>query len=242
MDRGWFEYKGINSRDMYLRIVNDISFPSPEADIEFIEVLGKDGELAVDNERLKGIDFRIPVQLRLPQNLDINTVAMEINEWLKTDIGWHPLRFCGFPKHEYTAICYEQFDIQETLRRFGRTVITFRLKPYKKKINSRMIELKNGTTLISNSNRTSKPFIKIEGTGDISLKNNGVDWLILRNVDESIIIDSEMMSVYKGDRPQFDKMNGTLRPLFPLMTPGRNKITWEGNVTKVEIDPREVVL
>ena len=35
-----FEYKGVNSLDMYMRIRNEIVFTSPEADVDFIEVLG----------------------------------------------------------------------------------------------------------------------------------------------------------------------------------------------------------
>ena len=64
-----FEYKGVNSLDMYMRIRNEIVFTSPEADVDFIEVLGRDGELAIDNERLKGVPFSIPVTLKLPEDI-----------------------------------------------------------------------------------------------------------------------------------------------------------------------------
>ena len=49
--------------------------------------------------------------------------------------------------------------------------------------------------LINKGTRIAKPLIKIEGTGDISIKNNGQDWLILRAVDQSITVDSELRSV-----------------------------------------------
>lgn len=238
MNKAWFEYKGINSLDMHLRIVNDIAFPSPEADIELIEVLGEDGEVAIDNERLKGVNFPIPVQLRLPNDLDVNAMATKISNWLKSDIGWYPLRFSGSKDYEYIAICYEQFNIQETLKQFGKTVINFRLKPYKRRINKQIFQLSNGMAIMNKETRISKPLINIEGSGDIILKNNGVDWLVLRSIDGSIAIDSEIMSVYQGDRPQFDKMGSNLRPLFPMLSPGENKITWTGNITKLEIDPR----
>lgn len=237
-DDGWFEYKGINSLSMHLKIVNDISFPSPEADIEFIEVLGRDGELAVDNERLKGVNFPIPVQLKPPKGIDVNIMATKISEWLKSDTGWYPLRFSGLKGYEYIAMCYEQFDIQETLKQYGKTVINFRLKPYKRRIDSNSVEITNGMSLYNREIRASKPLIKIEGSGDISLKNNGKEWLELRSIDGSITVDSEMMSVYKGTRPQFGKMISTLTPMFPLLNHGENTITWKGNVTKIEIEPR----
>ena len=91
--RASFEYKGINSLDMYMHIRNEIVFTSPEADIDFVEVLGRDGELAIDNERLKGVPFSIPITLKLPEDITIEQVATEIAAWLKNDIGWYPLRF-----------------------------------------------------------------------------------------------------------------------------------------------------
>lgn len=237
-NRAWFEYRGINSLDMHLHIENDISFSSPEADIELVEVLGRDGELAIDRKRLKGVPFPVPVRLKLPGDVSVNDMSTKISEWLKGDIGWYPLRFSGSPDYEYIAICYEQFNIQETLKQYGRTVITFRLKPYKRRVGNQLISLTNGMTLVNPEKRIAKPRLLIEGSGDIALQNNGTDWLILRSVDGSIVVDSEMMSIYKGARPEFDKMVGTLSPMFPQLTPGENTITWTGNVTNIEIEPR----
>lgn len=239
MASAWFEYKGINSLDMYLTIENDISFFSPEADVEFIEVLGRDGELAIDRKRLKGGPMPFPVRLRLPEGHTVDEAATKISEWLKNDIGWYPLRFSGSPGYEYEAILTERFDIQETLRTYGKTVIPFRLKPYKYRVGANdPMELQNGAILFNSEKRPAAPLIRIEGNGDIALQNNGEDWLVLRSVDGSITIDSKAMSIYKGARTEFDKMNGNLRPLFPLLNPGENEITWTGNVTKLEITPR----
>src|SRR5690625_5847650 len=39
---------------IYTLSLHDALPISPESDIEFVEIMGKDGELAIDNERLKG--------------------------------------------------------------------------------------------------------------------------------------------------------------------------------------------
>lgn len=239
-NQAWFEYKGVNSLEMHLRIVNDITYPSPESDIEFIEVLGRDGELAIDHNRLKGVTFSIPVVLQLPEKMEVNDAATKITEWLKNDIGWNKLRFGKSREYEYVAMCHEQFNIHETLSQYGRTVINFRLKPYKYRVRStnKMSAITNGDSLVNQEKRASKPYIKVEGSGDITLKNNGVDWLILRGVDGYVEVDSDVMSAYKGTRLENNKMISTLRPMFPLLNPGENNITWTGNVTKLEIEPR----
>lgn len=238
----FFEYKGISSLNMHLRILNEISFPSPEIDVELIEIKGKDGDLAIDNDRLKGVSFSIPVILNLPEDKTIEEVSTDISNWLKSDIGWYPLYFSGSQEYEYIAMCYEQFNISETLKRYGKTIITFRLKPYKRFKGSVPITLTNGQSLTNPSNRASKPLIYIEGNGDITLRNNAQDWLVLTNVDGNITVDSETMSVYRGVLPQYPKMKSHLRPLFPVLESGENEIAWTGNVTKIEITPHfEVV-
>jgi len=241
--KAFFEYKGINSLDMYMRIENKIVFPSPEADIEFVEVLGKDGEIAIDNGRLKGDTFSFPVKIRVPEGVNINDQATKISEWLKTDIGWSPLIFNGQTDFNYIAIMHERFDVEETLRTYGKTVITFKIKPYKMVANVKQLTIEKDTILINNQKRSSKPYIKISGSGDITLTKNGLNWLVLYDVDDYIEIDSEVMAAYKSSTPQNNKMNGDLLPMFPLLTSGENTISWIGNVSKVEINPRwEVVI
>lgn len=235
MAEAWFEYNGINSKDMNIKIENDVAFPSPEADIEFVEVLGKDGELAIDNKRLKGVKFPLPIQLRTSNDVSVNDQATEISNWLKGEIGWFPLKFSGQPDFHYIAMCYEQFDIKETLKNFGKTVITFRLKPVKIRNDNALTEILNGDTLTNTIKKATEPYIKITGTGDITVQNNGQDWLILTGVEDYIEIDSEVMSTYKDDLPQNEKMNGLLSPMYPILESGDNVITWTGNVTKFEI-------
>lgn len=237
MNKAWFEYKGINSLDMHLRIVNEISFTSPELDIELIEIKGKDGDLIVDNQRLRSTPMSFPVHLRLPEGLDVNEASTNISNWLKSDVGWHTLRFSGSEKYEYTAVCYEQFSVAEMLKRYGKTVITFTLKPFKRLIGTGTHLLTNGDVLYNPEKRASKPIIYIEGSGNIDLFNNGVPWVSLRSVDGHITVDSEMMTVYKNTNA-FNKMVGLIRPMFPLLYEGENKLTWTGNITKLDIKPR----
>src|SRR5690625_3693087 len=220
----YFEYKGISSLDMHLRILNEISFPSPEADIEFIEIMGKDGELAIDNERLKGVNFPIPVILKTPSDKTVEEVATEISNWLKNDIGWYPLRFSGSQDYEYIAMCYEQFDIEETLKRFGKTVITFRLKPYKRFRDDKSIILSNGQTIVNKGTRVAKPLIRIEGHGDITLTNNGKDWLVLPGVDGHITVESESMNVYRSNVVKFTKIKCNYKPMYTVFNMYKNRI------------------
>lgn len=234
----FFEYNGKRSDEMNLTISPETAETSPGHDIEFIEVMGKDGELAIDNERLKAFPYPIHTNFR-PKDKNIDAAASDISRWLKTDVRYKPLLLSWQPNYVYIAIFYEQFDIKETLPKFGKLPLNFRCQPYKyRKDGQESISLTNGQTLTNKEKRVAKPLIKVTGTGNVTLKNNGVDWAILSSVDEHITIDSKSMSVYKDKLFQFTKMNANLSPLFPVLSPGNNTITWTGSVESVEIIPR----
>ena len=80
----------------------------------------------------------------------------------------------------------------------------------------------------------SEPLITVYGNGDITLNINGNSYP-LRNVQESITIDSEMMEVFKGNTNQNGKYGGAEFPRFEV---GQNEIRWTGNVSKIKIQPR----
>lgn len=239
MSEAYFEYNGRKSTEFGLRIENEISFTSPEYDVEFIEVLGKDGELAIDNKRLKGFNFPVPVRLYTPNGKTVDQVATEISNWLKTDIGWKQFIFSGSPEYEYVAMCVDAFSVKETLKNYGNAVITFKMKPYKFLKGFGTLTLTNGQTLTNEGSRPAQPLIRVDGTGDITLKNNGKDWLKLTDVVNYIKVDSEAMVIYREiGNAQNKKMYSTLKPMFPILEVGDNTITWEGTVDKVEIEPR----
>lgn len=235
-NRTSFVFNGKDSRDYHLYIENNVSFPSPEADVELVEVIGRDGEVAIDHERYKGVDFSLPLIVRPPVNVRLDQLATEISDWMKGDVGWKPLYLGERSQYEYVALAHSPFDIQRTIMNFGRTVIRFRLKPYKYRRRQELSKITNGSTLVNYENVEAQPLIRIAGDGDIDLFKNGEPWLSLRSVQGNISIDTELQTVYSGDRMEYKKMLGETG--FPTLGRGSNKITWTGAVTKIEMLPR----
>lgn len=240
-NRTSFIYNGQDSRDFYMYIENNVSFPSPEADIEFVEVAGRDGELVIDNERLKGVDFSLPVIIRPPIGVRIADLASQITSWLKADFGWHELILGTGSEYEYVALPQHSFDIQRTIMNYGRTVLHFRLKPYKYVRNRQEIIANTVAgevfTIYNPEVIPSEPRITVYGTGDIDLINDNYGyWFRLKGLDNQITIDSEMKTAYKYRTPQYGMFNPVRG--FPLISPGVNEIKWEGtgrlNFMKIE--------
>lgn len=237
-ERAHFHYGGHNSMDMGLKISADTTYTSPGYDVEFEEVDGRDGDMAVDNKRL--LPFIYPIHTFLePESMSIERAASKVSQWLKEDVRYKPLRLSWDSEYEYSAIFYDQYDIRDLLPRFGKIALNFKCHPIKYHLSGlQKKSFLTGAYLYNPEKRAAKPLIEITGSGNITLKNNGEDWLILTAVDGAITIDSQSMSVYKGDAAAFNKMNAGLKPLFPLLAPGSNELTWTGNVSKIEITPR----
>lgn len=237
-ERAHFLYGGRYSHEMGLSISADTTQTSPEYDVEFQEVAGKDGDMAMDNKRLKPFVYPIRTMLQT-ETEDVHRAASEISRWLKRDVRYKPLQLSWDSGYIYSAIFYEQFDIEDLLPKFGRIPLNFKCHPIKYAVaGQRKMTFTNGMSVHNPEDRTAKPLIEITGSGNITLKKNGANWLILTAVDGSITIDAKTMSVYKGTAKAFDKMNANLKPMFPVFSPGDNVITWTGNMTKLEITPR----
>lgn len=231
-----FTFNGYHSKDFYMYIENSVSFPTPEQDVTLVEVLGRDGDLAIDNKRLKGVDFTVPVIVRPPSHVRLDNLATDIARWLKSELRWSPLQFGSNPQYEYEAMITSAFDIERTIMNHGRTVLTFRLKPHKHRVGQTAQTIRNGGRLYNREIEPSLPLIEIKGSGQMKLYNNDKLWIELQDVQDEITIDSELMSIYEGSRPAYRRvvnMND-----FPVLDSGANIITWEGGVSKVTIQPR----
>ena len=119
---------------------------------------------------------------------------------------------------------------------YNSFLLQFKVQPFKYNINPFADELTlTAQTIIRNGGTVySEPIITVYGSGDITLTINEKDFP-LYSVDGSITIDSEMMEVFKGTANQNSKYGGET---FPRLEVGENAISWTGNVSRVEIQPK----
>ncbi|ENJ9655985.1 phage tail family protein [Clostridium botulinum] len=80
--------------------------------------------------------------------------------------------------------------------------------------------------------KESDPVITIYGYGNIDLNIND-NIINLTNVSSSITIDSEIMDCYRDGQ----LFNNYMKGEFPIFKTGVNKISWMGNVQRIEIKP-----
>lgn len=86
----------------------------------------------------------------------------------------------------------------------------------------------------------SLPEIKVEGSGNVTLDFNGEKFQMKGLKSYGVILDSEVSTAYHvmtGGKIESENDKIYSRE-YPVLQPGRNDISWTGNVTKLIIEPR----
>lgn len=224
---GWFRFKGIDSREYGILISSVPERVRPKRRVKEIEIPGRSGILTQDEGAYDAYVIQMECSTRGGDRLD------EIVVWLN---GAGELILSTEPDKVYRASIYNKISIADQIYLYNSFLLQFKVQPFKYRANPLRDDLElTAPTIIRNSGTVySEPIITVYGSGDITLSINDVDYP-LYGVSEYITIDSEMMEVFKENMNQNSKYGGETFPRFEV---GENAISWTGNVTKIEIQPR----
>jgi phage-related protein len=230
-----FIFKGIMSSEFDMSVVNIVTVRQgskhrPEEEIDIIEIPYRNGELIIHSGKYKAYEQEFEFTLRNP------ALIPQINTWLSgrgklylENDGEEFNRF-GF----YMASVVDGWEYEKNHSTFNFTV-KFKVDPFfyydsgqrkKTYITQPLIVFNNGTIY-------SEPYIRINGSGNITLTVNSQVCTFMDIVDY-IEMDSALMVAYKDTLNQGQKMTGD----FPIFEVGKNNISWTGNVTSIEIMTR----
>ena len=215
-------------RDLNLRIVKRPIIPAPIKNINKIKILGHDGDLY---QNLGGYsDISIPVDFNFIDRDNIKKSWRKIKSWLN-NIQDNKLIFSDDIEFYYKVKNITLSELTITKKVLGTFTVTFTCEAYSYDINGlNSIELKNNSTLY-NCLDISKPLIKAygNGVGTITINNNNFTVYIC----DYIYIDSSLELAYKSLIDPANLITGD----YPVLQNGENKISWDSNITKIEIQP-----
>lgn len=234
-----FNYLGEDSDEFGLRINDGVTFVSPENDIEYVEVKGYDGDIPIDNERLKTVIKPVKVTMFPTDGETLSEQVSNISNWLKSSKKYSELIFSNDDEYTYLATCYEQYNVDQLLIRYGEATINFKMMPYKF-LASGLFESQLKSTITNTTNRIAKPKLTIKGSGNVTVKI-GDSVLTVKGMDGGCVIDTlySQATSLDGSRAIWDKV--TTWPL-PTIAPGKQTVTVTGNVTDIRIIPRWEVI
>lgn len=242
LNLGWFEFNGIKSSDMGVRIVGPQSYTSGLRRGSEEPVAGKNGYTWLSDETREQYDIKRTCHVHA-------SARRAVKSWLS---GSGALRFSGEADAQYEAriigrIDYKQICPGEDPIYEFQVSFTVQPDPYVYPPAGVFVATAQGMELPTPENAYGLPIITIFGSGNFSL-TIGNQTAYFSGVADGIILDSELGDALTLDFALLanDKVNGDL---FELGS-GPNVISWQlggedetgnasdGSIESVSILPR----
>ena len=225
-------YNGKPFSDFGVWISGAGTFASPERDVEFYKIPGRNGALTYDAGTFGNITIAYDAYIKkaFPFRFDaLREYILSLSGYQKLEDSYHP--------EEYRMAIYKgplEPDVK-FLNKSGEFTLSFECKPQR--------FLKSGDywqTFTANGSIynpalfSALPIIRVYGIGTVGIGTSFVKLTANTNYTD---IDCEMQDAYCGSV----NCNGNLQlqaGIFPSLHPGENGITLGTGITKVEILPR----
>lgn len=216
-----FIWNGISSDEMNVKVISLPPISLSTENVEELPIEGRDGFLT-EFKGYSGGTKEVEADY-LGEN------PYSICNWLT---GNGEVIFNNDENFYYKARISNQIPLEQVITNYMYNfLIIFRCQPFKYFINGKkkINIISSGIVLNNFGNKEALPYIKIYGSGNISVNINGRAFTI-SNLDSSIGIISEIQEVE-------EEKGGLMEGEFPYFDIGKNTITYTGNVTKIEITP-----
>lgn len=223
-------WKGIDSDTITGLIISELPpISKPKMKTTITKIDGRDGDII---EELGYESYTKSIKVGLSKNYNIDEV-------IKYFTGSGDLIMSNEPDKSYKCQIIEKVDYNKLLR-FKTATVKFYTQPFKyKKDEPKVILNIDGETSMTVDNiglEKSKPIIKLTGSGTVAIQLNGAtvfNYIFPENETE-VIVDSIQEEAYLNGFYKNRNMTGE----FPILEVGENTISWSGNLTKIEIEPK----
>jgi len=222
---------GINDRKIDLSnlgfcIKERPQIPTPEQDIESVEVQGRDGALHIE----KGYrDIDISVELNLMENninkhiRDVKKILFECDKIIFSD----DKEFC------YLINYVKIGDIENEVNFYGSFEVVFNCRPFSYKLST--FEYAQVTDSINVEGYKALPLFKV--TKNSNNMQFTIDDIVIKleSTASTVYIDCDNLTCYSENINLLDKMTGE----FPVLFNGQHTISNRIGISKIEVMLRE---
>lgn len=224
-----FEWNGVNSRDMGIRLQSMPEIIRPEERIQHVTIPGRAGELTM----AEGSDIYNSYIQTIPVAVYTEAAVKAAEAWLR---GSGYVTFSGQPglRQRARVINAVTFTKHGRNSHYWDGQVQFYCEPLKEANPPEAdIVLTASGTVNNPGDVTAYPKIVIEGTGDVTISAGGKS-MTLTGIQSGTIVDSETGWVmYNGAA-----LTGVYTGNFPELPAGESMVAITGSVTSITITPR----
>ena len=234
--KNYIIYNNIHSFEDLNVLVDALSIPTINEEVENIEVEGRNGTLTVryGNYPDRPIPFKMAIFRGNEESVEEFIERVDIvNNWLELENTNELITYLR-PNKKYIVKHINKSDI--AIENFRTCTIEgeFICDPFMYDANESIITLTQFSIIRYQGTVEGEPNIKIYGNGNIQLTVND-ETVQINNVNQYVELDSKLLLCLNSDKTSKSRdMIGN----FLLLEKGLNKISWTGNISKVELLPR----
>lgn len=227
IQEGEIKFNHQSSLEMNLRLESYPSVPIANEEYEEVAVEGRNGTLIINKGTYKNrvIPFIFTfLSDDIHQNFDV------IYEWL-TNVKDNRL-FYGRTDRVYIVKRVNFGDFEQEFKTFGQFKVEFICEPFKQDANPTNVTLTSQKDVYYLGTQPGDTLFKVCGNGNIQLSVDG-ETMVINEVSNYVEIDSKLLQVRNQDGTSKD--NDTIGN-FVQLSYGANRVSWSGNVSKVELE------
>lgn len=233
-----FKFGNKATWDFNMRVQHYPKQSAPARRMQTVTVLGRNGALHLQENAFH--NYTQSYDCYFHSNLPTPEQAHAIKAWLLSSGSYQRLEDTYDPTHFRMASFAGPLDIDNRLNRYGVCNVNFTCDPRAFLKSGEHALLFTGPGVLYNPTAfTALPLITVygRGTGKVSIGTCTVDILA---ISEPIILDCEMQNAYTqmdGNAPV--NKNSVIKAVpFPELAPGETAVSFQGDITKIEIIPR----
>lgn len=227
-----FYLDGVDAFSVGIHLQKPVSFSEavPISDVQTIP--GRNGDLIFETgsyENRSGSASCFCLQE------DVEKAVSSAGRFLMGKNGYRRLETSDDPDHYWMARVENSPQIAMRLSTLAPFEIGFDCKPQRfLKSGENSISFDGNGTIENVYGQNSMPLITVYGDGDgvLTIGNYTVS---IESMDGVLYLDSETQNAYNNDGNQNAKINA---PVFPIIEPGNNVVSFQGGITSIEIIPR----
>lgn len=220
-------FDGIDSRDFHVYLADAKQFAGAEKVMDQKKIPGRSGALIYSDGSYENVDVEYNLYSKGETQTDVDAfreAVMSRDGYVKLEDTLHP------DEYRYGAFT-DSFDVESSDRVGASFNITFSCKPQRYLRSGEQTRTFARAAMIQNPTRfTSKPLIRVYGTGSISANGNT---MTVTSANGYTDLDSDIMDAFRGNT----NCNAYVKGNFITLVPGKNNISFNG-FSKVEITPR----
>lgn len=214
-------FNGVSFADYGTYYDSSQIFATPEKQVEFFEVVGRNGDLSISQDRYKNIN--IPYNCFIRQNFIEN--FNNLMNFLLSQEGYQRLENTKEPDIYRMAQYVNELEPDTgAFLKYGNFTLNFNCKPQKwLKSGENPIPITNSAIVLNPTLFNAKPLIEVSGVGSIQI---GSSILTLDTNTGTTIIDCDMQNAYEGSINR--NSNLTIQNGFPVLVSGENQVSVSG--------------